>query len=130
MSARWLWIAPTSHYAGGTRPRIAYLPADEWHCDPGTRSGDLALLYRAAQQDVVGILAARSTPRMTREGSSVMGAWVCRFEIVTRFEQPVPIREIPDAPWRTWSTRSASAPPRLSPAQWNAVLRRGLTVAA
>ena len=125
MSIHWLWITPASGYQGGERPRFTSLPADEWRCAPQTRPGDLALLFHPQRGSILGILAVRSEPRPLW---SPVGAYACRFEIVTRFEWPVPIREVPDAPWRLWSELSPSEPVRLTVKQWDAVLRRGLAV--
>jgi hypothetical protein len=60
------------------------------------RQGDLALLYKPAQQVIVGVLAAGSSASQTQGLYS--RSRVCRFEIVTRFPWPVPVRDLPDVP--------------------------------
>jgi hypothetical protein len=56
----------------------------------------LALLYKPAQQVIVGVLAAGSSASQTQGLYS--RSRVCRFEIVTRFPWPVPVRDLPDVP--------------------------------
>lgn len=132
-----MWVTRPQFYLDGEGkdradldPERGYTPEGWWTCDPATREGDLALIYRSqVAKDIGYLVAVRSDAERFEDASSEFDGWpVCRFQVLARFERPVKIDEMrADGVLAGWPALRASFVRRAFPvpdAVWDRLLER------
>ena len=132
MNRRWVWVARPGEVAAGENtaqePRIPFLRAGEWTCNPATRRGDLALLHQP-DAGITHLLAVRSDPYPVgtpfREFDD---SPVCCYRTLQRFTRPVGLDALRDDPaLAAWAALRQDAARRHAPVPdrvWNSLLHR------
>lgn len=99
-------------------PARGYDPEGWWTCDPATRDGDLAVLYRSrTPKDVSHLIAVRSDAEVLDDQAGEFAGWhVCRYQILARFSPTIGIARMrADEVVATWPALRADFVKRAFP---------------
>lgn len=99
----WLWVAKPEVYLddygqerSDLEPASQDGPAGWWTCHKETRTGDLALIYRAGLMKDIAYLARAESDAYEPTVASTYGknSWVCDYVVLQKFDTPLPIAEM------------------------------------
>src|SRR5437879_3128509 len=92
-SRRWLWVSMPAFYEGVLEDQEHW-----WTCDPGTRVGDLALLYCTSPLSAIGFLLRVVSPMSSveHEPQAQENNWStgCTYKVICEFENPLRIADM------------------------------------
>ena len=81
---RWVWTTRPEAYPG------LDVREHSWCCAPGTRSGDLGVVYRSRERkDISHLVVVRSDAEFPGPGAPA-----CRVEVLARFPEPLALAEM------------------------------------